>query len=130
MGIRAARPSLRTDPAPAAISVPEAVAKSKPDGHTIAISIGGPLAINTLLLANLRYDLMKEIAPNTQLVSQASVRALNNSLPGSSVSELLALIKADPGKYTFDSIGNGSLSHLCDGGHCESRVRSSQLSGR
>ena len=88
------------------------VAKAKPDGATIGISIGGPLAINTLLFSRLPYDPGKDIAPITQLVTQPSALAVNNDLKINTVGELVALVKANPGKYNFASIGNGSLSHL------------------
>ena len=55
----------------------DAVAKAEPDGATIGISIGGPLAINTLLFAKLPYDPAKDIAPVTQLVTQPSALAVN-----------------------------------------------------
>jgi tripartite-type tricarboxylate transporter receptor subunit TctC len=90
----------------------DAVAKAVPDGATIGISIGGPLAINTLLFSTLPYDPRKDIAPITQLTSLPSVLAVNPELKVNSVAELVALIKANPGKYNFSSIGNGSLSHL------------------
>ncbi len=90
----------------------DAVAKAEPDGATIGISIGGPLAINTLLFSKLPYDPAKDIAPITQLVTQPSALAVNSSVKVNSVAELVALLKRDPGKYTFGSIGNGSLSHL------------------
>jgi tripartite-type tricarboxylate transporter receptor subunit TctC len=90
----------------------DAVAKAAPDGATIGISIGGPLAINTLLFANLPYDPRTDIAPITQLVTQPSALAVNPSLNVDSVAALITLIKANPGKYNFSSIGNGSLSHL------------------
>jgi len=90
----------------------DAVAKAEPDGATIGISIGGPLAINTLLFSKLPYDPAKDIAPITQLVTQPSALAVNASLNVDSVAELVALIKREPGKYNFGSIGNGSLSHL------------------
>jgi tripartite-type tricarboxylate transporter receptor subunit TctC len=88
------------------------VAKAKPDGATIGISIGGPLAINTLLFSALPYDPRKDIAPITQLVTQPSALAVNPDLKVNTVGELIALVKANPGKYNFASIGNGSLSHL------------------
>ena len=90
----------------------DAVAKAEPDGYTIGVSIGGPLAINTLLFSKLPYDPAKDIAPITQLVTQPSILAVNASLGVNSVGELLALLKKEPGKFNFGSIGNGSLSHL------------------
>jgi tripartite-type tricarboxylate transporter receptor subunit TctC len=90
----------------------DAVAKGAPDGSIIGVSIGGPLAINTLLFAKLPYDPRKDIVPITQLVTQPSVLAVNPSLGVNSVAELVSLLKKNPGKYNFASIGNGSLSHL------------------
>ena len=90
----------------------DAVAKAAPDGSTIGVSIGGPLAINTLLFAKLPYDPHKDIVPITQLVTQPSVLAVNPGLGVNSVTELVSLLKKNPGKYNFASIGNGSLSHL------------------
>ncbi|MFZ0262902.1 MAG: tripartite tricarboxylate transporter substrate-binding protein, partial [Pseudolabrys sp.] len=88
------------------------VAKATPDGSTIGVSIGGPLAINTLLHARLPYDPRKDIGTVTQLVTQPSVLAVNPALGVSSVADLIALLRKNPGKYNFASIGNGSLSHL------------------
>jgi tripartite-type tricarboxylate transporter receptor subunit TctC len=90
----------------------DAVAKAAPDGTTIGISIGGPLAINTLLFSKLPYDPAKDIAAVTQLVTQPSALAVNADLHVNSVPELIALLRKNPGKYNFASIGTGSLSHL------------------
>jgi len=90
----------------------DTVAKAAPDGSTIGVSIGGPLAINTLLYAKLPYDPHKDIVPITQLVTQPSVLTVNPGLGVNSVTELVSLLKNNPGKYNFASIGNGSLSHL------------------
>ena len=90
----------------------EAIAKASPDGYTIGLSIGGPLAINTLLFSSLRYDPAKDIAPISQLVSQPSVLAVNSSVGVANVQELVSLIQKQPGKLTYGSIGTGSLSQL------------------
>jgi tripartite-type tricarboxylate transporter receptor subunit TctC len=90
----------------------DAVAKAEPDGYTIGISIGGPLAINTLLFSKLPYDPDKDLAFITMLATQPSALAVNAGLKVENVSDLIALLKSNPGKYNFGSIGNGSLSHL------------------
>lgn len=90
----------------------DTVAKATPDGTTIGVSIGGPLAINTILMSKLPYDPKKDIAAVTQLVTMPSAVTVNPSLNVNSVAELVALLKKEPGKYNFGSIGNGSLSHL------------------
>lgn len=90
----------------------DAVAKAPADGSVIGISIGGPLAINTLLFSQLPYDPGKDIAAVTQLITQPSALAVNPALKVNNVAELVALLKANPGKYNFASIGTGSLSQL------------------
>ncbi len=90
----------------------DAVAKAAPDGATIGVSIGGPLAINTLLFSKLPYDPKTDIAPITQLVTQPSALAINSGIMVNSVKDLLVVLKREPGKYNFGSTGNGSLSHL------------------
>jgi tripartite-type tricarboxylate transporter receptor subunit TctC len=90
----------------------DAVAKAAPDGSTIGISIGGPLAINTLLFANLPYDPKKDLALITMLVTQPSALAVNTSLGVNTTRDLVDLIAHNPGKYAYGSIGTGSLSQL------------------
>jgi tripartite-type tricarboxylate transporter receptor subunit TctC len=90
----------------------DAIAKAEPDGYTIGLSIGGPLAVNTLLFAKLPYDPAKDLALITMLTTQPSALAVPASLGVDNVAALVELIKREPGKYNFGSIGNGSLSHL------------------
>ena len=88
------------------------VAKAAPDGATIGVSIGGPLAINKLLFRKLPYDPNKDLALITMLVTQPSALAVNTSLGVNSTAELVELMRRNPDKYNFGSIGTGSLSHL------------------
>src|SRR5262245_26593611 len=90
----------------------DAVAKADPDGYTIGISLGGPLAINTLLFAKMPYDPAKDLALISMLTTQPSVLVVQASLSVNSVAELVDLLRKNPGKYNYGSIGNGSLSHL------------------
>lgn len=77
----------------------EMVAKADADGYTIGVSLGGPLAINTLLFAKLPYDPAKDLALITMLTTQPSALVVHTSLGVNSVAELVDLL-------------NGSLSHL------------------
>ncbi|MBN9084710.1 MAG: hypothetical protein BGP04_25850 [Rhizobiales bacterium 62-17] len=90
----------------------DAVAKAPGDGLTIGISLFGPMGMNTVLMKNMTYDPFKDIAPVTMLTSQPSVLAVSNELGVNTVGELIALLKKNPGKYNYASIGRGSLSHL------------------
>src|SRR3989440_964355 len=90
----------------------DTVAKAEPDGYTIGVSIGGPLAINTLLFSKMPYDPFKDVALITMLTTQPSALAVPANLGVNNVAELVALIRKEPKKYNFGSIGNGSLSHL------------------
>lgn len=90
----------------------DAVAKAEPDGHTVGMSILGPLGINAILFGQLPYDPVKDLAFVTMLVTQPNALVVNTGLGVNTVPELIALLKANPGKYNYGSIGNGSLSHM------------------
>ena len=90
----------------------DAVAKAEPDGSTIGISIGGPLAINTLLFSKLPYNPKTDLVPITQLVTQPSALAVNSNVKVNDAAELLTTLKRETGRFSYASIGNGSLSHL------------------
>ncbi|WP_296516910.1 tripartite tricarboxylate transporter substrate binding protein [Rhodopseudomonas sp.] len=91
----------------------DAVAKAAGDGATLGISLGGPLAINTLLFARLPYDPERDIAPVTLLTQLPSVLAVPASLGVGSVAEFVARLKSDKTGLAYASIGAGSLSQLC-----------------
>jgi tripartite-type tricarboxylate transporter receptor subunit TctC len=90
----------------------DAVAKAEPDGYTLGISIGGPLAINPLLFSKMPYDPAKDLTAITMVATQPSALAVNARLGVDNVAALIALLRKNPGKFNFGSIGNGSLSHL------------------
>jgi tripartite-type tricarboxylate transporter receptor subunit TctC len=89
-----------------------AVAKAAGDGYTLGVSIVGPLVINALLFPSMPYDTGKDLAPITVLASQPSVLVAYPGVAADSVPDLIKLVKADAAKFTFGSIGRGSLSHL------------------
>jgi tripartite-type tricarboxylate transporter receptor subunit TctC len=99
-------------PGASAMTGTDVVAKAEPDGYTIGVSLGGALAINTLLFAKMPYDPAKDLALVTMLATQPSALVVNSSLNVNSVAELIDLLKKNPGKFNYGSIGNGSLSHL------------------
>lgn len=90
----------------------DVVAKAAPDGATIGISILGPLGLNTLLFSKMPYDPFNDLALVTRLTDQPSILAVNGDVPAHDTAALVALLRREPGKFNFGSIGNGSLSHL------------------
>jgi len=91
----------------------DVVAKAAPDGATLGISLGGPLAINTLLFAKLPYDPERDIAPVTLLTQLPSVLAVPASLGIDDVAQFIVRAKTDKTGFAYASIGAGSLSQLC-----------------
>ena len=79
----------------------DAVAKAEPDGHTIGISLGGALAINTLLFSKMPYDPAKEIALITLLTNQPSALAVPASLGVTSVARTDRDAEEGPGQVQF-----------------------------
>jgi len=87
------------------------VAKSAPDGYTLLLGFNGPLAFGPLL-SKLPYDVAKDLAPVIITSSQPNVLAVYAGLPVKTVQEFVAWAKANPGKLSYASVGNGSSSHL------------------
>jgi len=86
-------------------------AKAPPDGHT-AISVATSFVINSSLYARAPYDAVKDFAPVSLMCSTATLIAIHPSLPARDLHELVALTKANPGKYTYASAGTGTPAHL------------------
>jgi tripartite-type tricarboxylate transporter receptor subunit TctC len=89
-----------------------AVARATPDGHTLGVSIVGPLVINHLLFAKMPFDTARDIAAITILASQPSILVTNPGVGAKGVKDLLGMMDRDPDNFTYGSIGRGSLSHL------------------
>jgi len=89
-----------------------AVARAVPDGYTVALSIQGPLAVNKVLYKNLGYDPFQDLAPITLVATSPNLLVVDPKLGASSVQELVALAKKQPGRLNYGSVGNGSASHL------------------
>ena len=90
----------------------EFTAKAPADGYTI---MGGTIsthAINASLYKNLPYDPVKDFAPITLIVRVPNMLVVNPDIPAKNVGELIALMKANPGTYSFASSGNGTSQHL------------------
>ena len=90
----------------------DAVAKSAPDGYTLLMTTSGIMAINPALYSKLPFDTVKDFAPVSEMVYLNNVLVVNTSVPAKSVKELIALAKAQPGKLTYASSGNGTSIHL------------------
>jgi tripartite-type tricarboxylate transporter receptor subunit TctC len=88
------------------------VAKSLPDGHTLVVGAIATHAINPALYKNLPYDPIRDFRHVALLVQVPNVLVLNNDVPARSVKELVALLKANPGKFDFASGSTGSTGHL------------------
>lgn len=88
------------------------VAKSTPDGYTIAIAPSSQLAMNVTLRDDMPFHPMKDLALLTQIVSVPEILVVNPSVPAKTLAELVALAKAQPGKLTFASTGPGGMPHM------------------
>jgi tripartite-type tricarboxylate transporter receptor subunit TctC len=86
-------------------------AKAAPDGYTILV-VAPTIVINPALYDKVPFDPYKDFDPVTLAVTSPDVLSVNPSLPVETVKDLVALIKANPGKYNFASPGTGTPGHL------------------
>lgn len=87
------------------------LAKSPRDGYTLMMGTVA-LAISAGLYSKLPFDAMKDFAPVSMVATVPMILVVHPSVPAKSVKELMALAKANPGKLTYSSAGNGTPSHL------------------
>jgi tripartite-type tricarboxylate transporter receptor subunit TctC len=89
----------------------EAVVKAPPDGYTL-LQVGTRNVINATLYTNLSFNFIRDIAPVASIDREPLVMAVNSSVPARTVSEFIAYAKANPGKLSMASAGNGTPSHV------------------
>jgi len=89
------------------------VAKSAPDGYTLLFATVSTNAINPGIYRTMPYDAIKDFAPVARVGVTPTLLLVNPSVPATDVKSLIALIKANPGKYNYGSSGTGSILHLC-----------------
>ena len=88
------------------------VAKSAADGLTIGMATLSTHGVNPAVYKKLPYDPIKDFAPITEVVKAPGVLVVNSSLPVKNMDEFLRYLKANPGKVTFASPGNGTIGHM------------------
>ena len=88
------------------------VAHSAPDGHVLVMCGNGSLVIAPSLYTKLAYDPVKDFVPITQVFVASNILVVHPSVPVSSIPELVALAKAEPGKLTYAHTGIGTSQHL------------------
>jgi tripartite-type tricarboxylate transporter receptor subunit TctC len=88
------------------------VKRAAPDGATFLVTSLGPLVIAPHLIKGMQYDALKDFDPITVAVQAPNVLVVPAKSPYKTVAEVIANLKANPGKMTFASSGNGSSDHL------------------
>ncbi len=89
----------------------DAVAKANPDGYTIGIVSASALAISPTM-EQVSYDVANDFAPVALVVTVPEMLVVASNVPAKNMAELIALAKAQPGKFNFASAGVGGLPHL------------------
>ncbi len=88
------------------------LAAKSSDGHTLVLGFPGPTAYAPFLYKKMPYDPVKDLVPIVVTTTQPNVLAVHANMPVKTVQELVNWAKANPGKLSYASVGNGSSSHL------------------
>jgi tripartite-type tricarboxylate transporter receptor subunit TctC len=99
-------------PGAAGVLAADYVVKSAPDGYTLLFSDNSTWSIDPHLFSKLPYDPLKDLVPVVQVGVLPVFLIVNESMPVSSVQELIAYLKKNPGKFHYGSAGPGSMHHL------------------
>jgi tripartite-type tricarboxylate transporter receptor subunit TctC len=90
----------------------DTVAHAIPDGYTLLMGNNGLLATNQSLFKKLGYDAVKDFAPISLIGSQPNILVVNPKFPATTMGELIAYAKANPGKLNYANSGFGAAAHL------------------
>ena len=90
----------------------ELVAHAAPDGYTLLYGTNGTHGINQALYARTGFDPIKDFTPISRFTMVPAMLVITPNLPANNIRELIAYLKANPGKVSFASAGNGTTSHL------------------
>jgi tripartite-type tricarboxylate transporter receptor subunit TctC len=90
----------------------DSVAKSAPDGYTLLMSSGGAMTVNPFLYSKMPFDAEKDLVPVASVAVVRVYLVTNPVVPANDVKELVAYMKANPGKLSFGSAGTGSSPHI------------------
>lgn len=88
------------------------VIRSSPDGHTLLVTASGPIVINRHLYKNMPFNAQTDLQPVTNLLRVPQVLVVHPSLPVNNLKELMDYIKAQNGKFSWASAGNGTTQHM------------------
>ncbi|AEI81385.1 extra-cytoplasmic solute receptor [Cupriavidus necator N-1] len=87
-------------------------AKQPADGYTLVMEVESSHAVNPNVYLKTAYDPVKDFAPVSNLADVPNVLVVNPAFPATDLQSFIKLLKANPGKYSFGSSGNGGLSHM------------------
>ena len=90
----------------------EVAARAVPDGHSLVMATAGTHGINVSLYRKLAWHPVRDFAPVSLVAMVPNIMVVNNALPVKSVKEFIAYARANPGKLSYGSPGNGSTAHL------------------
>jgi len=103
------------------------VAKSAPDGYTLAMTGDAAIVVRVSMAPKPPYDAVRDLAPISQLVITPNILVVAPSVPAQSLAELIALARAQPGRLTYAHAGNGTSQHI--GGALLGQLTGTDLTG-
>ena len=111
LGARLGQPVIENKPGGGTMIASDYVSRADPDGYTLLMAASS-LGIAPSIYAKVNYDPIKDFTPVTQVASVVHVLEVHPSVPAKNVGELIAYLKANPGKVSYGSVGTGSSTHL------------------